>query len=93
MSSSKLKWIQREYISEDLYTAYLFKLNRPVFNLQCNTDKTQVTTCEIKCKTRGILLSATNCGIVISFRELFGSESLSQVSLLYLDTLDNYMGT
>jgi len=46
----------------------------------------------MKCKTRGILLAATNCGIVISFRELFGAESLKQVTQLYLDTFDLFEG-
>ena len=37
----------------------------------CNTLKSTTTYCEIKCKTRGILLVTSNCGIIISYREMF----------------------
>ena len=58
----------------------------------CNTDKTNIYTCEMKCKTRGIQIACNNCGIVVAHRELFGSESLTQVALMYLDMADNYIG-
>lgn len=58
----------------------------------CNTEKSKLTSCDIKCKTRGILIMATNCGIVVSFREMYGAESLTQVALFYLDTLDHWQG-
>ena len=46
----------------------------------------------MKCKTRGIQIACNNCGIVVAHRELFGSESLTQVALMYLDMADNYIG-
>ncbi len=58
----------------------------------CNTDKTTVTPCEIKCKTRGVIILVSNCGIIISFREMYGAESLQQVAFLYNDTLALFKG-
>ena len=39
----------------------------------CNTEKTQQSN-NNKCKTRGVVLGVYNCGIVLSIRELYGSE-------------------
>ena len=57
---------------------------------KCNTDKSVVYSCVMKCKTRGILLAASNCGIILFFRELCGSESLTQD--LDLDLYENFVG-
>jgi hypothetical protein len=57
----------------------------------CNTWKA-ATPCEIKCRTRGVVLIVSNCGVVISWREIYGAESLAQVALLFLDTLDLLTG-
>ena len=58
---------------------------------RCNTEKTQHSI-NNKCKTRGVVLAVHNCGIVLSFREIYGAESLTQVCFFYLDTLSNYKG-
>ena len=84
-----LKWVSRDKISTDQYNTFT---NKDPDNLDCNTDKEAVYSCTIKCKTRGIILAASNCGIILSFREIYGSESLSQVGLFYLDLLDNFKG-
>ncbi len=47
-------------------------------SLECNTIK-EKQYAKRKHRTAGICLAAYNCGIIISFSELFGSESLSQV--------------
>ena len=65
-----LKWIEKSLLSLEQYENFVKKdINT------CNTVKTKVYSCESKCKTRGVLLGATNCGLVISFSELYGSES------------------
>ena len=38
-------------------------------------------------RTKGLLVSVYNCGIVNGFREMFGSESMSQVTLFLLDMI------
>jgi hypothetical protein len=40
-------------------------------------------------KTRGILIIINNCGVIVGYRELYGSESLTQVANLYLDLVDS----
>ncbi len=47
-------------------------------SLECNTLK-EKQYAKRKHRTAGICLAAYNCGIIIHFVELFGSESLSQV--------------
>jgi len=58
----------------------------------CNTNKVECTACESKCKTRGVVLIVMNCGIVMSFAEIFCAESLPQISMLFLDTIDQFKG-
>jgi hypothetical protein len=43
--------------------------------------------CLKKCRTEGLLVSSTNCGFIVGFRELFHKESISQVASFYIDTL------
>ncbi len=55
------------------------------YGATCNTNKDQSIPYLNKTKTRGLLIAAFNCGFIIGYRELYGSESLSQVALFYLD--------
>ena len=57
----------------------------------CNTDKSSQFACEMKCRTRGLALLCTNCGIIIAYKELFGSESCTQIALMYLEVRSHYM--
>ncbi len=86
----RLKWLLKKNVSQDMYNTFA-KKNVDSFT-SCNTDKTKVFSCENKCKTRGVVVAAFNCGIVLSFREIFGSESLTQIGLMYLDTISAYSG-
>lgn len=56
----------------------------------CNTDKTKDYTCNLKCRTRKLEIAATNCGIVVGYREIILAESKTQVALMYLDVCENY---
>ena len=84
------KWLKQNQINTETFINFAAQINSP--RETCNTLKSTTTYCEIKCKTRGILLVTSNCGIIISYREMFGSESLQKVALLYLDTLDHFNG-
>lgn len=94
-SKNELRWFPRHYINDQQYN-YLIERNRIDVNgsinktkqATCNTEKATVTPCEIKCRTRGIVLIVSNCGIIIAFREIYGAESLAQVAFFYLETLD-----
>ena len=57
-------------------------------DVTCKTLRKKPFGCEIKCKTRGLLISAYNCGIINGFREIFVSESISQVLLFFLDIIE-----
>ena len=58
----------------------------------CNTDKTNTFACDMKVKTRDIWLALTACGVIVGVRELFGSESVTQVANFYLDVIDEFQG-
>ena len=50
-------------------------------DITCNTDKTKVYNCESKTRACRIKIICTNCGIIVSYAELFGSESCTQVAV------------
>jgi transcription elongation factor Elf1 len=85
-----LKRFAKEDLPKEMLAEYLIQ-SRTSPNA-CNTDKTNVFYCDMKCKTRGIQIACNNCGIVFAVRELFGSKSLTEVALMYLDLVDNYKG-
>jgi hypothetical protein len=53
----------------------------------CQINKEFPIPCKKKCRTTGILLSVYNCGIICGYRELFSSESPTQVSIFLLDLM------
>ena len=55
---------------------------------ECNTIKIGTTSCDVKEKTRGILLMIASCGVIIGYREIYGSESITQVANMYLDIVE-----
>jgi transcription elongation factor Elf1 len=81
-------WYKKDSISREVLDLYFNQKNKQRKLTSCNTDKTSVYACNLKCKTRGIELACSNCGIVLAFRELYGSESLTQVAYMYLDLVD-----
>ena len=84
---NKNKWLIKSDLPLFLVSDYLLQKN-PIDS--CNTDKTKDYSCQLKCRTRGLELAATNCGIVVGYREIFLAESKTQVALMYLDICDNY---
>ena len=50
----------------------------------CNTDKSNIFACAIKCKTRGIHLACEDQGTILAFRELYASESCTQVVFRFM---------
>ena len=58
------------------------------FGLDKNTCRVEKDViCKNKCRTKGVMLAAYNCGIICAYRELYSSESLSQVSIFLLDII------
>jgi hypothetical protein len=85
-----MKWYKKDDLPTNLLNNYIeSKTNRKLLS-SCNTDKTSCFSCDMKCRTRGIQLGINNCGVIVGYRELFGSESSSQVALMYLDICDHY---
>ena len=94
--NNKTYWITEDDIKLSYLQDYYrfkkeleIKFKNELTDLSCNTLKKITFPCEIKCKTRGLFVSAYNCGIINGYREIFGSESISQVLLFYLDIIEN----
>jgi len=94
-----LKWCVKQQIKKEILDSFVEKKKKEkaaqynkLYELSCNTDKSNITSCDIKCKSRGLILLVSNCGITVSFREIFGAESLTQVAMLMMDTLDIFQG-
>ncbi len=89
-----LVWVSRLDVPVEIFETY--SSNNQVEgheeNIHCNNDKTKVYTCLLKCKTIGILIAASPCGVILGLRELYGSESPTQTAYFYLDLVDNYEG-
>lgn len=50
-------------------------------------------SCDAKCKTKeGVIVAASNCGIILGYREIYGSESCTQVGMFYLDITEHFKG-
>lgn len=88
-----LKWIKRKDISTKLYMEFIQSVvavedDNVYEEVSCNTNKTITNSHVNKDRTRGVLISSYNCGIINGYRELYGCESVRQVILYYCDLLD-----
>ena len=63
------------------------EISTSLIDISCNTRKSRDK--RVKRHTVGIFLGAYTCGTVTIFDELYGSESLSQVYGILIDSLEN----
>lgn len=82
------KWYRAVDVPIELVQNHINSVRGIEKDASCNTDKTILHACDVKVKTRGILLVLNSCGVIAGYRELYGSESLTQVANLYLDICD-----
>ena len=88
---SKNKWLRRDKMKPFIVLDdFLIASKEP--SSTCNTVKSDVLPCQLKCRTRGIQIFATNCGIILGWCEIFGSESLTQVAQFMRNLFDSYEG-
>ena len=76
--------LQRMTYQVLILDAYMQKVKSHKAVSACYTHKINTTICDVKIKTRGILLIVSNCGVIVSYREMYGSQSITQVANLYL---------
>jgi len=86
-------WVKENFVSQEMLDKFnsdnLESTEKGVFEEpNCKTNKHFGIPYENKKRTRGLLVSSFNCGIVNGYREIFGSESVRQVVLFYLDLID-----
>ena len=60
----------------------------------CNIDKTKDKQyfSQMKSRTKGLLLAMSNNGLIFSYKEIFFSESCTQVAMFYFETIANFHG-
>ena len=56
-------WCEKVEISVALIEKYMAERRKNTG--ACNTDKTNTFACDMKVKTRGILLALTGCGVIV----------------------------
>jgi hypothetical protein len=91
-SRKPLCWVTRDCLDKKMLEIFcenqLKDTEKDAFDeITCKTNKHFGIPFENKKRTRGLLISSYNCGIVNGYRELFGSESVRQVVLFYLDLI------
>ncbi len=87
------KWFRKDLVPHDLLKQYIDKKTTEIYTIKtCNTDKSKIFACEMKCKTRGVQLACSDSGIVLAFRELYGAESCTQVAQMYIDLCKSFIG-
>ncbi len=87
-TSNEQKWFLAQDVPESIRDEYMNKVRSPVNECVCNTHKINTTSCDVKVKTREILSILSNCGVIVGYREIYGSESITQVANLYLNIAD-----
>ena len=93
ISTGELKWFTKHDIPAEVFLQFQKRNISECENNQfCQIDKSNMYSCLFKCKTRGLILAAFDCGIVLGWRDLYGAESLAQIAYMYLDILDAYKG-
>lgn len=87
------RWLTEHDLQKNLLQQFRDIKKASLGDQHCNTDKSIQYTCEIKVRTRGIETLCSNCGTILAFKEIYGSESLTQGALLYLELFQNFKGT
>ena len=83
LKNTQLAWVKKSSLDKTMLDSFVKQTCEPT----CNTNKDNNFLCLNKTKTRGILLATYNCGFIVGYKELFGSESLLQVTSFYLDLI------
>ena len=92
IDNGDLIWLNKDDIDDELLVNFEGAKPPEDNDPCCNTSKDMQYKCNIKSRTRGLQIACTNCGFIIAYREMFCSESSSQVAMLYLDIAENAKG-
>ena len=91
-SKNGLTWFKLDDAPAKLLSEFKSGIDTKDAETTCSTDKTKVNTCDYKTRTCGLQIFCSNCGVILGFRELYGSESCTQVSMMLLDLHENFTG-
>ncbi|CAF1002029.1 unnamed protein product [Brachionus calyciflorus] len=89
LDNSNLEWIDESYLNNEEIQRFCDEKHPNNEDLSCQTLKSKAP-CIFKTRTKGIAISAFNCGIINGYREFFGHESEQQILLFYLDLVENF---
>lgn len=83
-------WVTKKQIQASKVDAYIEQLALLIpSDYLCNSSKLLVLPCIKKSRTVGLFLGVYNCGIIISYKEIFGHETLSQAASFFMEIIDN----
>ena len=66
-----------------------FQKDDKLLSKECNSSKQYTLPCDKKTRTVGLFLGCFNCGIIVSYREIFGHETLAQAASFFLSIIDD----
>ncbi|CAF0969181.1 unnamed protein product, partial [Brachionus calyciflorus] len=75
-------WVTENQIPKSFIDFFFKNTNNPE---NCQTLKSLCMPCEKKNRTVGEFLAVFKCGIICGFREIFGSETLTQATFFLMD--------
>jgi hypothetical protein len=92
-SERKYLWVREEDVPAEMLREFQEKYNSRLQvalnnGVSCYSNVDFKQFIGFKEQTVGVLISIYNCGVVSGYREIFGSESLSQASLFLMDLID-----
>lgn len=85
-------WVTSKQIMATKINSYVEQLKtfqKKDNEITCSSSKMYTLPCVKKTRTVGMFLSCYNCGIISGYREIFGSESTTQVVAFLLFLIDN----
>ena len=88
-----LFWVSESQIKSSNVAAYIKQLENfetRDFDQACNSTKIYTLPCKKKARTVGMFLGCFNCGIIVSFKEIFSSETYPQAASFFMGMISNF---
>ena len=93
-SESEFFWVTQKQIKASKVVSYIEQLKmfeKPTNFNPCSSSKKYTLPCNKKARTVGMFLGVYNCGIIVSFKEIFHHETIAQAASFFMGIIDYCM--
>jgi len=90
-SEDSFFWVTKNQIKAskiDSYIEQLKKFEKKSETSECSSSKKYALPCNKKSRTVGMFLGVYNCGIIVSFKEIFYHETIAQAASFFMGIID-----